>query len=145
MSTTDKNQIYVSIGDDGYTTKIKTNQHEWLADEPKSVGGNDKGPTPYDLLLSSLGSCTALTITMYANRKDWPLTGVNVTLSHAKEYASDCEGCEKPNTKIDIITRDIDLKGDLDQKQIDRLMDIANKCPVHKTLLGTIQINTKKV
>ena len=135
-------QVQVKIGHNGYTTEITVGKHNLLADEPKEVGGNDLGPNPYSLLLSSLGSCTALTIKMYANRKEWKLEEVLVSLSHSKEYAKDCDDCEQSNAKIDFIEREIELIGDLDDTQKARLMDIANKCPVHKTLLGKIEIET---
>lgn len=135
-------QVQVKIGHNGYTTEITAGKHSLVADEPKEVGGNDLGPNPYALLLSSLGACTALTIKMYAKRKEWKLEEVLVSLSHSKEYAKDCDDCEQSNAKIDFIEREIELIGDLDDAQKARLMDIANKCPVHKTLLGKIEIET---
>jgi len=110
-----------------YTQEVKAGAHVWTTDEPESVGGLDDGPAPYDLLLSSLGSCTSMTVRMYANQKKWPLEKISVTLTHHKEDGPD-------NKKIDVITRDIELTGPLDETQRARLLDIANKCPIHRTL-----------
>lgn len=145
MTAQPQNQVSVRIGANGYTTKIKAGKHDLTADEPESVGGNDLGPSPYDLLLSSLGACTAMTIKMYASRKKWDLKEVFVALSHSKVYAEDCDTCESSNSKIDRIEREITLSGNLDAKQRERLMDIANKCPVHKTLQSEIDVNTSLV
>ncbi|MEQ6120842.1 OsmC family protein [Reichenbachiella sp. MALMAid0571] len=138
-------QVHVKVGHNGYTTEITAGNHSLLADEPKEVGGNDLGPNPYALLLSSLGACTAITIKMYANRKEWKLDEVLVGLSHSKEYTKDCDDCEQSNAKIDFIEREIELIGDLDDTQKARLMDIANKCPVHKTLHSKIEVETTLV
>lgn len=142
MQTPDDHFVKVVLGQEGYQTKIQAGNHQLVADEPVEVGGQDTGTTPYGLLLSSLGACTAMTLRMYANRKEWPLEKIEVSLSHTKDYYQDCLDCEKTDTKIDIIERVIQLHGDLDEKQIKRLMNIANKCPVHKTLTTTTVINT---
>jgi putative redox protein len=105
-----------------------------VADEPSGVGGTDAGPTPYDYLLGALGSCTAMTLRMYADRKEWPLDSVTVRLSHGKIYADDCANCETETGKIDRIEREIELEGDLDDAQREKLLEIADKCPVHRTL-----------
>ena len=110
-----------------YTQNIKASRHSLVADESVVTGGNDSGPAPYDLLLAALGSCTSMTLRMYANQKKWDLKHVTVTLTHKKE--PDAE-----NKKTDIITRDIELVGNLDDVQRQRLLEIANKCPVHRTL-----------
>jgi uncharacterized OsmC-like protein/alpha/beta superfamily hydrolase len=142
--TTDE-QVVVRIGTEKYTTEIMARQHQLIADEPKDVQGNDLGPNPYELLLSSLGACTAMTLRMYADRKGWPLKEVLVHLSHSKKHCEDCQEPEKSTSKIDHIDRQIEIIGDLDEKQRNRLLQIANKCPVHKTLHNTIKVATKLV
>ncbi len=110
-----------------YTQDIKAARHSLTADEAVDLGGNDAGPAPYDLLLSSLGACTTMTLRMYANQKKWPLEKTAVTLTHQKE--TDAAG-----KKIDVIHRDIRLNGPLDDAQKARLLEIADKCPIHRTL-----------
>ncbi len=139
--TTNK-QVVARIGNDDYTTAIKAGKHQLLADEPEEVGGNDFGPTPYDLLTAGLGACTAMTLRMYADRKQWDLKGVTVHLEHGKKYREDCEDCEQPHRKIDHFEREIILEGDLDDKQKQRLLEIADKCPVHKTLHAEVAVVT---
>jgi putative redox protein len=136
-------QVVTSIGREPYVTEVLAGDHHFLADEPTSVGGQDLGPTPYHLLNASLGTCTAITLRMYADRKEWPLEKVNVHLSHEKIHAKDCEDCETEEGKIDKITREIELVGDLDQQQRERLLQIANKCPVHRTLHGEIKVESR--
>lgn len=135
-------QVSVRIGSEGYTTDIIAGKHALRADEPVSVGGNNFGPTPYDLLLASIGACTAMTLRMYADRKKWDLQEVVVHLSHSKEHAADCESCTTETGKIDQIERSIKLVGDLDEKQKARLLQIADKCPVHKTLHNEVKVLT---
>ncbi len=130
-----------SIGNT-FTQLVQTPDHQWLADEPRSFGGDNLGPTPYDLLLSSLGACTAMTLQMYAARKKWPLTHVEVTLEHSREHKADCEDCNNTQNRVDIIDRVIVIEGDLDADQRKRLLEIADKCPVHKTLTNKVEINT---
>ncbi|MEM6766536.1 MAG: alpha/beta fold hydrolase [Bacteroidota bacterium] len=136
-------QVVVHTGSEGYTTEIRIGPHRLLADEPESVGGENLGPTPYGLLAASLGACTSMTLRMYANRKKWDLQEVKVHLSHAKDYAEDCEACEREGTKIDIFDREIELVGKLDDKQRARLLEMADRCPVHKTLHADVHVNTK--
>ncbi|MBU2527172.1 MAG: alpha/beta fold hydrolase [Bacteroidetes bacterium] len=138
---TDK-QVVARIGTSHYTTEVVARQHNWLADEPKAVSGADLGPSPYELLLSSLGACTAMTLRMYADRKNWALEDVTVHLEHAKVHAEDCDDCQN-EAKIDRLTREIELKGDLTEEQKNRLIEIANKCPVHRTLTNKIDIVTQ--
>lgn len=114
-------------GEGVYTQSVQVSHHAFKADEPPDMGGLDQGPAPYDLLLAALGACTSMTLRMYANQKKWSLDKVSVTLTHRKE--ADAEG-----KKIDMITRDITLTGALDETQRARLLEIANKCPVHRTL-----------
>ena len=117
-----------------YQQEARTGQHTLIIDEAKDVGGDGKGPDPYDLLLSALGGCTAMTITMYARRKGWSLEGVQVTLTHEKIHAADCDECVTQEGKLDQIAKTIYLKGDLTQEQRERLLEIADRCPVNKTL-----------
>lgn len=136
-------QVVVRTGDDGFTTEVKAGRHSFLADEPSSVGGKDLGPTPYDLLIASLGACTSMTLRMYADRKGWLLEEVRVHLDHGKVHEQDCENCENENAKIDQIEREIELFGDLNDEQRQKLLEIADKCPVHRTLHGEIRVITK--
>lgn len=116
-----------------------------VVDEPIASGGDDLGQTPYELLLGSLGACTAMTLRLYADRKGWPLEGVRMTLGHERVYRDDCEGCTADNAsgsgmRIERITREIELFGPLDAAQRARLMEIAAKCPVHRTLRAAPEI-----
>jgi putative redox protein len=115
--------------------------HRLVADEPQPIG-DDTGPTPYDLLLAALGACTSVTVGMYANRKGWPLERVRVTLRHSRIHAQDCADCETRIGWIDHIDRDIELAGNLNGTQRHRLLDIANRCPVHQTLTSEVHIAT---
>jgi putative redox protein len=117
-----------------YQQEAKTDQHTIIIDEAKDVGGDGKGPDPYDLLLTALGGCTSMTIMMYARRKEWPLESVQVKLNHEKIHATDCEECVTEEGKLDQITKTIYLKGDLTQEQRERILEIADRCPVNKTL-----------
>jgi uncharacterized OsmC-like protein len=119
----------------GFAQKIFTGSHRLRADEPAAAGGTDTGPSPYDLLLAALGSCTSMTVAMYAQRKGWPLEHVTVWLRHSKIHASDCTDCETKEGLLDRIERDIHLAGSLTTEQCSRLLEIANKCPVHRTLI----------
>ncbi len=138
--------VSVEIGSSGYTSAITAGEHLFQADEPKHAGGADLGPSPYDLLLASLGTCTAMTLRMYADHKKWPLIGVVVRLSHSRQHARDCEDCDGTDGHITRIARTVELLGDeLDDAKRVRLMEIADKCPVHKTLAGEIRIDTTAV
>jgi putative redox protein len=130
--------IVRSLG--GLRHQIDAGPHTLYADEPADVGGDDAGPDPYELLLSALGACTSMTLLMYARRKGLPLEGVEVRLSHARDYNSDCEGCDERPAQLDLIRRSITLRGALDEAQRARLLEIAAKCPVHRTLEGEIRI-----
>lgn len=133
-------QVDVILGAEGFTTRIVARDHEWLADEPLRAGGTDLGPNPYELVLAGLGACTVMTLRMYARRKEWPLDGVRVSLSHSRAHAEDCDSCETEKGMIDRIDRAITLEGPLDTEQRDRLMDIADRCPVHRMLTSEIWI-----
>lgn len=130
---------------DGLAQEIRVGSHRLTADEPLSSGGTDTGPDPYALLLSALGSCTSMTLALYARRKGWPLEAVTVELRHSKVHASDCESCETEGGYLDRIDRDIELVGALDEEQRRRLLDIANKCPVHRTLTSEVETRTRLV
>lgn len=132
-------------GAGGYTQIIRAGTHVLTADEPHAAGGNDKGPNPYELLLAALGACTSMTLRMYAEMKKLPLTSVHVHLSHQKVHASDCADCETKDGKIDEIVREIRLEGDLTEEQRQRLLEIAGRCPVARTLNSEIKIRSKLV
>jgi putative redox protein len=127
----------------GFVQEIAAGRHRLSADEPEAVGGTDMGPSPYDLLVSALGACTSMTVSLYARRKQWPLEAVTVKLRHSRVHAADCGDCETKDGKLDRIEVEVELRGDLDEEQLQRLLDIANKCPVHKTLTSEIGIRTR--
>jgi putative redox protein len=130
-------------GEGRFAQLVTLGQHRLRADEPVSVGGDDGGPGPYDLLLASLGACTSMTVRMYAEQKKWPLEHVTVDLKHDKVHAADCAECETREGKIDRIERVLTLEGDLDDAQRARLLEIASKCPVHRTLHSEVWIPTR--
>ena len=129
----------------GLAQEIHAGRHQLVADEPVSAGGTDAGPSPYDLLLAALGACTSMTVGMYARRKEWPLEEVTVHLRHSKIHATDCAECETKEGMLDRIERDIHFSGPLTDEQRSRLLEIANKCPVHRTLTSEIDIETRLV
>lgn len=130
-------------GEGRFTQRVRSGRHRWIADEPEAVGGDDAGPGPYDLLLAALGACTSMTLRMYAARKQLRLERVQVTLRHDRIHASDCADCETTGGRIDEIRRTLVLEGDLDDAQRRRLLEIADMCPVHRTLTGEIKIRTR--
>jgi uncharacterized OsmC-like protein/alpha/beta superfamily hydrolase len=131
---TDDGRVVVRTGADHYHTHARVRGHSLVADEPVSVGGTDDGPSPYELLLASLGACTTITLRMYADRKEWPMEEVEVRLRHHKVHAKDCETCESEAGMVDVIDLEVDPVGPLDDERRQRLLEIADKCPVHKTL-----------
>lgn len=137
--------VVQEAGKGKFAQEIKVGSYTLFADEPAAYGGNDTGPSPYDFLLAALGTCTSMTIRMYADLKKIPLKKVLVKLNIEKVYATDCADCTNDQAKIDKITRLIELQGDLNQEQRMKLLDIANKCPVHRTLTSKIVINTELV
>ncbi len=140
-----KGEVFVAERDHAFQLNVFSDQHQWLADEPTAVGGKDQGPDPYEHLLAAVGTCTAMTVRMYANRKQWPLTDVTVKLKHTREHHTDCEGCEETPQKLDRIARDIQFFGDLTLEQRERLMEIADRCPVHRTLTGQLEISSQEI
>ena len=132
--------VIVVRSESGLRQEVTAGRHAFVADEPVSAGGTDAGPDPYALLLAALGSCTAMTLRLYADRKKWALGEIRIELSHSRVYPQDCEGCERPDSRIDRIARKVVLTGDLDAAQVARLAEIAARCPVHKTLVAGVQV-----
>ena len=126
----------------GFAQEISIGPHRLLGDEPTAAGGTNTGPTPYDLLLAGLGSCTSMTVAMYARRKQWPLESVTVRLRHSRIHAEDCSDCETKEGLLDHIEREIVVSGRLTGDQRTRLLEIANRCPVHRTLTSEIKIDS---
>ena len=127
---------------DGFVQEIVAGQHQLRSDEPVSIGGTDTGATPYNLLLAALGSCTSMTVGMYARRKQWPLMRVTVRLSHSRVHARDCAVCDTEKAMLSVIDRDVEFDGPLSDAQRERLLAIANRCPVHLTLTSKIDVRT---
>ncbi len=130
-------------GEGRFAQLVQAGRHRLRADEPVAVGGEDSGPGPYDLLLAALGACTSMTVRMYAEQKKWPLRRVSVELQHDKVHAADCAECETREGRIDKIERVLTLEGELDDAQRQRLLEIASKCPVHRTLHGEVWVPTR--
>lgn len=127
----------------GFAQEILAGRHHLHADEPVFAGGGDTGPSPYDFLLAALGACTSMTLGMYARRKAWPLEDIVVHLRHSKIHAVDCAECETKEGMLDRIERDIQVSGPLNDEQRAKLLEIADKCPVHRTLTSEIHIQTR--
>ena len=144
-ASTQHGEAVVRGSADGFAQEIAVGEHRLRADEPRTLGGTGTGPNPYDLLVSALGACTSMTVSMYARRKQWPLDSVIVSLRHSKIHADDCAECESKDRMLDQIECDIELRGDLTEEQRARLLQIANKCPVHKTLTSEIHIKSRLV
>jgi uncharacterized OsmC-like protein len=135
--------VVVSGATAGFAQEIEAGRHRIASDEPATAGGTDSGPSPYELLLAALGSCTSMTVAMYARRKGWPLERVVVRLQHARIHAEDCAECETKEGMLDRIEREVSLTGPLSAEQRERLLEIANRCPVHRTLTSEIDIRTR--
>lgn len=145
QSTSDdaQNQVTTRIEKSGYVTDIMAAGHSLVADEPQSMGGTDLGPAPYDLLMAALGTCKAMTLRMYSDRKQWPLDAVTVQLNHKKIDAADCDTCQTKEGQLDQFDCEIDLAGVLDDQQKKRLLQIADRCPVHRMLHSEIVVRSK--
>lgn len=133
--------IVTETGSGTYTQEIAAGHHRLVADEPRPIG-DDAGPSPYDLLLAGLGACTSMTVRMYASRRGWPLERVRVTLRHSRIHAKDCADCETTTGFIDHIDREVEFYGDLDDSQCQRLLHMAERCPVHQTLTSEVNVAT---
>lgn len=143
MSESDKKKIvHFHLGQENYKTIMTAGNHELIADEPEHVGGKDEGPDPYDYLLMSLGSCSVITMKMYADRKEWPVEDIFIETRYYKAHAEDCKDCDDPKARIDKIEKEITVKGELTEEQVQRLLEISEKCPVHKTLLNNVEIQS---
>ena len=134
--------VTATAGESGFRTEISIDHHTLVADEPIDAGGTAEGPSPYELLLAALGSCTAMTMRMYATRKGWPLEGVDVKLRDFHSHAEDCENCESKSVGLRRVERKIELRGPLTDEQRARLLLIADRCPVKQTLDQGIEIVT---
>ena len=137
--------MVAKTGKTGYRTEIMANGLALVADEPVSLGGTNAGPTPYEYLVAALGACTSMTLRMYADRKQWPLEEILVTLTHKKIHAKDCEVCDAEQKWVDRIEREIALRGPLDDEQHKRLLEIADRCSVHRTLQSNVVIDTRLI
>lgn len=133
-------EVAVRVKAGGYRAEVTAGEHTLIADEPLSFGGTDQGPTPYDLLAAALGTCTAMTIRMYAVRRSWPLESVTVRLTHDRVHEEDCEACEGKPVGIDRMTRVVELEGELTEEQREGLLRVADRCPVGQTLERGVRI-----
>ena len=135
--------VTARIGSTGYRVEIDASGHTLVADEPIEAGGTDAGATPYDLVLAALGACTAMTLRMYADRKKWPLESVAVRLHHSRSHADDEQHCEDRPARLDQIERTLEIAGPLTHEQRVKLAEIAERCPVHRTLDAGVRITTR--
>lgn len=142
LATFEDNRVVVRTGSVGFRTEVLANGHPLIADEPMAVGGTNTGPSPYELLTAALGACTSMTLRMYADRKGWPLEAAEVRLEHSKIHCIDCAEASQGRPKIDHISRELVLEGPLDEAQKQRLLEIADRCPVHRTLHSEITVTT---
>jgi putative redox protein len=140
--TKNSKSVAVVVEAGSLTAQITSGKHVYLVDEPEEVGGKALGPTPYDYLLAALGSCTAITMRMYANLKGWPLGRIEVELSHERVHAADCANCDMAGAKLDQVHKTLTLHGDLSPEQLQRLEVISSRCPVQKTLTAGIAVKT---
>jgi putative redox protein len=138
-------EVLVRGNASGFAQEVIAGSHRIASDEPVAAGGTNTGLSPYDLLLAALGSCTSMTVAMYARRKAWPLRAVTVRLRHSRIHADDCADCETKEGMLDRIERDIELTGTLTADQRGKLLEISNRCPVHRTLTSEIDIKTRLI
>lgn len=136
-------EVIVRGGIEGFAQEVVVGRHRLAADEPEAQGGTETGPSPYDYLLVALGACTSMTLALYARRKQWPLERVTVRLRHGRIHAEDCADCETKSGMLDRIERELRLDGDLSPDQRARLVEIAERCPVHRTLTSEVRIETR--
>jgi putative redox protein len=141
--TAREGEVLVVGAPHGFAQEMVTPLHHFVIDEPESVGGTGQGPTPYELILGALGACTSMTLRLYADRKGIPLEGVRVRLRHSKIHAADCATCDVQERKIDHIDREIEVTGPLTEAQRLRLLEMADRCPVHRTLQSKMDITTR--
>lgn len=135
-------EVLIGEGNHKFLREVATDDHQWLSDEPKKYGGDNLGPDPYEQLLSSLGTCTSMTLRMYCNHKGWNVENIDVNLKHSRIHENDCKEPDQDKCKIELIEKTINIKGDLDDKQRDRLIQVADRCPVHKTLLSHLKLTS---
>lgn len=140
MPKKEKKIVHIHLGKHKYKTVMTAGSYEEVADEPAEQGGGGMGPDPYDYLLMSLGSCSVITMKMYAERKEWSVDHLYIELRHSKEHTRDCADCEDPSARIDKIEKEIIIRGDLSGEQLDKLLEISEKCPVHRTLMQDVEI-----
>ena len=141
--TSEPDWVLARTGARGLRTEVSAEGHALIADEPEAVGGTAAGPNPYGYLCAALASCTSMTLRMYADRKGWPLADVTTRVRHRKIHAEDCAECESREGRVDLLEREIELAGELDDGQRQRLLEIADLCPVHRTLSGEIAVRTE--
>lgn len=137
--------VLVKVGTDTLLADVQAGRHTFVLDEPVGAGGQDRGPTPYDLLLAALGACTAITLRLYADQKKWPLEAIEVRLRHQRAHRADCDACEQPGQMLEEIEKELRLVGPLTEEQRQRLELISQKCPVQKTLMNALRIKTQLV
>ena len=140
-----KGDVVTTTSADAYRTVIEAGGFELVADEPSPASGEAAGPNPYDYLLAALGACTGMTLRMYAARKKWPLESVTVRLRHGRAHAADCENCEAPGSRVARVEREIEMAGALDESQRSRLLQIADMCPVHRSMEAGFRVETTEV
>ncbi|WP_375437153.1 OsmC family protein [uncultured Hymenobacter sp.] len=145
MTDAPDKSVLVKVGQEALLADVQAGHHTWVIDEPVAVGGQDRGPTPYDLLLSALGACTAITLRLYATQKKWPLEGIEVRLRHQRVHRQDCDKCETPGEMLEEVQKELRLIGPLTEEQRQRLELISQKCPVQKTLMSGLRIVTNLV
>ena len=142
LNLTKENEVAARTLGGSFRTEINAGGHALVADEPAAVGGGDGGPSPYDLLSAALASCTSMTLMMYAKHKGLDLASVTVRVRHDKIHAKDCEDCESTGGRIDEFRRELEIEGALTDEQRQRMLEIADRCPVHRTLHGEVKVRT---